>query len=575
MLAERTESRIALTAKDKFQAEESKSRIQDFYNVALSLGDSISAGIAGLCVFDPANSSAADLSSLDSLDRGLRSEGFDLSLSFSIAQLLMLARHLPDSLDDFLRHGTRTIEEAIRGGRRDQLETVCQVVARATEEATFPLHRTSEARDIFRNAFPPHLVVSLAARDPKSARTIVALGKRLRDREWALEIGRRFIDFRNHTMPSFETTESPPGDWLEWLRLLREVSGPWLSSHQMERTLHPAIVERVFHPSQLIELIERNPEAALEYVQLARELSGRYFERFIGTEVDSQFFERAFHPLRLMELVERSPQGALAHLQIIRELGGGQYLERFSETGMDMEFFERMFRPRRLVDLVERDPEVALAFLQVVRQLGGERHIKRFADSGMDGEFFERMFYPRRLAELIETNPEGALASLQVVRELGGGQYLERIADTPMGSELADRIFHARHLMELIERNPEGALALVQLVREVGGGRYLDRLGAMDMDPEFFERIFHLDQLLEFNGRRNSPLVLCLACARIFQSKRLSQTLAAALNEGLRHREDVKHRLSLLPISSLRDLRWLSEQGKNPELKSLVARLTA
>jgi hypothetical protein len=193
----------------------------------------------------------------------------------------------------------------------------------------------------------------------------------------------------------------------------------------------------------------------------------------------------------------------------------------------------------------------------------------------MDGEFFERMFYPRRLAELIETNPEGALASLQVVRELGGGQYLERIADTPMGSELADRIFHARHLMELIERNPEGALALVQLVREVGGGRYLDRLGAMDMDPEFFERIFHLDQLLEFNGRRNSPLVLCLACARIFQSKRLSQTLAAALNEGLRHREDVKHRLSLLPISSLRDLRWLSEQGKNPELKSLVARLTA
>ena len=51
------------------------------------------------------------------------------------------------------------------------------------------------------------------------------------------------------------------------------------------------------------------------------------------------------------------------------------------------------------------------------------------------------------------------------------------------------------------------------------------------------------------------------------------QALIEVLSESLCHQEDVKYRLSLLPISSLADLRWLSEQTDNPELQALVTKL--
>src|SRR5947208_1224871 len=73
------------------------------------------------------------------------------------------------------------------------------------------------------------------------------------------------------------------------------------------------------------ELIERNPESLVAWVEVVRDLRS---EGFL-TRVHPEFFERAFHPLHLMEVSERNPQAALAWLQLAQEFGGEGFLKRF------------------------------------------------------------------------------------------------------------------------------------------------------------------------------------------------------------------------------------------------------
>lgn len=55
------------------------------------------------------------------------------------------------------------------------------------------------------------------------------------------------------------------------------------------------------------------------------------------------------HPGYLMELSERNPEGALAFLQILRELVGGRYFEKFSLRNMPPEeFFDLVLHPQHL-----------------------------------------------------------------------------------------------------------------------------------------------------------------------------------------------------------------------------------
>lgn len=65
MLAERDGATIKVTARVKFQAVESSGKLQEFYNVAQSLGDGVSASITGLYLFDPNSDSEDDLDSME------------------------------------------------------------------------------------------------------------------------------------------------------------------------------------------------------------------------------------------------------------------------------------------------------------------------------------------------------------------------------------------------------------------------------------------------------------------------------------------------------------------------------
>ncbi len=205
--------------------------------------------------------------------------------------------------------------------------------------------------------------------------------------------------------------------------------------------------------------------------------------------------------------------------------------------------------------------------------MGGERHFKRFVET-LPPEFFTRTLRPNNLLELVERNPEGATAYAQTLRELGGGRYFRRLVEQGMRAESLDRVLEPRHLLELIERSPEGALAYLEILRELGGGGQFERFVEHDLGPEFFGSLFQPRYRFERAERRISELYAWLACTRLFESRGFNKLMADAISEGLRH-PGTKRLLSLLPIRSLADINWLSEQTKSPQLRSLVAELTA
>jgi hypothetical protein len=550
MVADRSETMIKVAAKEKFQAEETTGKLQEFYNVALSLGDDVSACIAGLWLFDPTRWLPENL---DKLEKMGRSEGLDLGTPALLAKLQVLARSVDDSPGEFAEHSRSTLERAMRLGRPDQIESICQVIARTLEQSYLRRYRGTRHSQTFRHIFESDFAVDLAMRDPRSGRILFGLGKRIRDFGWVFEFSRRFLDVFAHKVPLFEAEawSSDAGQSLELLELFKEIGGAGaLFRHARNRDIDPKFLDRILDPRHLLELSERNPEGALAYLQVLRDLGGgRYLEEHAGRRRDPKLIDRMFDPRDLLKLSERNPEGALAYLQILRKLGGRRYFEEFLGRRMGSKLVDRMFDPRHLLELSERNPEGALAYVQVLRELGGKRYFEELLGRRMDPELIDRVFDPSHLIELSERNPEGALAFLRILRELGGGRfkeyvgrrmdpehidrlfdirillelsecslevalayvqvlrelvgrrYFEEFLGRRRDSKLVDRMFDSRHLLELVERNPQGALAYLQILRELGGGRNFEEWFGRHVGPELIDRMFDPRHLLELSER--------------------------------------------------------------------------
>jgi hypothetical protein len=529
------------------------------------LGDDVAAGIAGLCLFDPASGS---IDELNSLEQRLQSEGFDLGLSVSIARLLVLARQFPASASDFARHARLAVQQALLAGRSDQLESVCQIVAR-TLEPTF----SAGVRDsVLREMFDPRFVLEVAGVHPRAARILLASAKRLLDYRWIGEMSERIFELSRHKVSHFDRIDSL--DSYEWLQLLREIGGVGMVHGFWGRKgMHPEMMDRLFHPRHLEEFRERSPEAVLTYLQTLKELGvwrhpAHVFERGVP-----EVLERLFDPRYLLELCERTPEVALSYVRTLKELTGERYLAHLFERETVPRSWDRVHRSD-LLEFSERNPEGALAYLQVLKELWGVRYVTKFLNRRGGPETLERMFHPRHLLELSERNPEGTLAYLQILKELDRGQHLERFAAREMGAKYFERMFHVRHLVEFARRSPQGALAYVQVLTELGAGRYLEHFLEREFESGSFVRTFGQLHLLELSNDRISALQFWLAFARLLQSKHVVESLTEVFVEGLGDRIATINTLSLLPISSLADLRWLSARIDNPELQSIVAELT-
>lgn len=528
MLTNRTESKITVSAKKKFQAEESKSRLQDCLNVAMSLGDNVASGLSGLMLFDPAVDSASDL---NKIEQRLTSEGIDLELAIRIKRLLVLGAHLPDAIGEFARLGRGTIKLALNSGRRDELEQVCLIVARAldvliTSRRPKDAPRLSVRNSVFRDMVDPELAAEVAIRDARSGRMLWALGRQLCEFEWQRGFSDRFVDSVARTMLMKGMEKGDPNG-LEWLRLMRDMRGGTFSESIDRHRILPEMFEGMFHPRRLLERIERNPEGVLAYFELLREIGGdRFLALYSEKEMGSEFFDRMFHPWQLSELSERNPESALAHLQLLREIGGGELLRRYFVKQMGAQVFVRLFHPRHMLELMERIPEQALAYVRLLRDLGGGRLGEGFGfrENQMLLEFFE---------------------------------------DT----------FHSRHLLALTERSPELAVAYMEILREFVGDRFFERHVGREMRPEIFDEIFHSSHLNSVFDRKPAALAVWLRFARLLKSRGTIQALSKVIAEFFRRRGGISNSLNSLPISSLSDLRWLADESQDNELKRALSAL--
>jgi len=570
MLASRKSSILTVSAKSKFLAEEAKSKLEECHNVAVSLGDNVAAGVTGLFLFDPTTDSPEKLASLE---ERLGSEGFDLGLAISVAKLQVLARRFPDAEQEFAKYGKIAVEQTFRSTRRDQTNYICIVIVRAFEQNLNGGLRAAKLTRVFRNIFQPDFVAEIAVREPRCAQIIFALSRQLHDYEWIYEFARSFFDDMFHRMAPLESDGFASVQPFEWVRLFREIGAIGdVSRFTGRRGLHPEHFDRIFHPRRLLEIIDRNPDAGLAYIRIMRELGGvRDFERYVDGEMGNEFLKHTFHPHRLLEKVERNPEVAVTYLQILRELRGGRTFEMFIASGMGLDPVDRLVDASHVLALSDSNPEAAIAYLQLVKELSGGRDLDRFSESHIGPELFGRLFHPRRILEMSDLNPEGAIAALQLLRDLAGEQGFEKSVASELALELFSRLFHPRHIVDLSERNPKVALAYLQLMRELDGGRYFQTFLDSGMAPELFNRLLRPRSLMERSEWQLSTFAFWLACGRQYQSPRLTQALTEALMDAVRHGLDARHIFSLLPISSLPDLRWLVDESDIPELRAALA----
>jgi hypothetical protein len=116
---------------------------------------------------------------------------------------------------------------------------------------------------------------------------------------------------------------------------------------------------------RLSDFLEGDPEAALSWLQLSYELGSQW----IWERCDRQLLQRIFHPRHLMELMERDPEVALTcWLQLARKLTGRQIWEQHAA-----ELFQHFYNPSHLTELMKSCPEAAPSRLRLIRELGGIR----------------------------------------------------------------------------------------------------------------------------------------------------------------------------------------------------------
>ena len=570
MRSRRSNSKVIVSAKKKFQVEESASRLQEFHNVALSMGDYVLSGISGCYLFDPM---LDDLSELTGMVSRLGSEGFDIGLSVKITQLVAMSIRFPSSTDSFCQHGRDALEHSLQSGRRDQIQSVSLIIARTLEEAGAYNSWIFKPDAPFRDLLDPKLIARVAVQDPTSGRMLLSLGKNMGGFKWFNNFSSCLIDLLINKMQQEEIIVDRKNILLEWLRLLRHIGSGALffsirnNDHQIDN-----IFERFLHQRRLMDMVDHNPEVALASLQLIRKMGGRrYVEQFVDSLWGEEFFRRLLNSRRLISMINDNLEEALAYLQILKEMGGGMYVERFVESGLWEEIVERLLDQPRLMDMVDHNPERALAYLQLIRETGGGRYVERFIESGRGKKLLECLLHPKLLMDMIDHNPEGALAYLQLIREMGGGWYVERLVESGKVRNLFERVLHPYLLVDMIDHNPEGAWNYLQIIREMNGGRYIERFVESDRGKDLFERVLHLGRLLELGDNSMLSLSLVLSITRLSQSPSLINEISIIISNAIKTRIAFKQGLSTLRILPFTDLRWISEKSGNAHLQSVLA----
>jgi len=167
--------------------------------------------------------------------------------------------------------------------------------------------------EVFRKSVDPGIASEVALRDATAGIILYRLGKELRDYKWTRAFWRRVIatglELRDPLAPR-KLREHHGETILNLLELTKESGDIWLFGY-IESDF---FIERVFHPRYLLELIERNPETALTWVQLAKEVGGNRISR----RVDPELLEVVLSRSNLTKLLYRNPTAFATALWLVR-----------------------------------------------------------------------------------------------------------------------------------------------------------------------------------------------------------------------------------------------------------------
>ncbi|NYT09872.1 MAG: ATP-binding protein [Methanosarcinales archaeon] len=258
MLSDRQDSQITVKAKDKFQVAESQNRLATCLNVAVSLGDNISSGIAGLLIYEPSDDVPLGI---EDISRRLESEKIDLNFQIAMKQLFRNEHRVNShNIQEFTKSVSHILEKALHADKRDELEHIAislQHVAMALGQRKFGNYLSRE--------IDPELAANVVMRNPQAAVVLFQQIWLTLDSSWY----RYFFDYL------FRMTRRNKGEFeavLSFMQLAREFGGEetmrWFSSE---------FFERAFDPRYLLEISKRNPEVALSFfIQAASEIE---FER--------------------------------------------------------------------------------------------------------------------------------------------------------------------------------------------------------------------------------------------------------------------------------------------------------
>ena len=132
----------------------------------------------------------------------------------------------------------------------------------------------------------------------------------------------------------------------------------------------------------------------------------------------SQWVERFSHPSILMELTERNPATALNFVQLARELGGERWIERYGDK-----FVNQMFRPVYLKWLLANRPAEFAQMLSLARLLDSNH-----AAEAVQQAMFSRQHRSVGERMLLKRLPLEALSDLQwVIKTTGNNQLAEAL----------------------------------------------------------------------------------------------------------------------------------------------------
>jgi hypothetical protein len=533
LVSMRRGSTITLTAKGRFQLAESQSRLETYLNVAVSLGDDISAGLTGLLCYDESGGNHLELSDIDSR---LRAERMGLDLSVASRRLSHVARKVRgDSALEFGKLVAQALALAVAHHASDEeLTRITSSVQRGFTRLSIGCARVNpfpRARgSLFCRSVDTRIAWEISLRNASAGLALYRIAKELRESHWLEEFGFMGADcIRRGPGHRVDVLERDPETMLNWMRLVREIG----------HSFRPEPFEPTFEFRYLLELTELNPEAIATWVQLVREAGGGQLLR----QVNPEFLKRVFNPSYLLSLAEINPEAALAWAQLATEAGCGQLLEHVAPG-----VWERVLDARHLLELAEFNPQVAVTWVQVL-----ERFLGR-----VEPGFFARVFDPPLLLRLAELSPEAALACVQLARGIGDERFARRLE-----LEVLERIRDPRHVLRVADRNPEVALTWLQLVREIGGD-----LVYSPAIPELSRLVLDWSSLPELLTQNPAAFATVLWLVRASGREARAHSQLVGILSSLRYR--LSGVLSRLPISALPDLKWLMQRSDDQELAERI-----